>query len=43
MGSRDAVTPRTIPVSEREVADARIPLAWRDFCSHLLIPLNKCR
>lgn len=22
---------------------ARIPWAWRDYCAHLLIPLNKCR
>jgi len=23
--------------------DARIDPAWRDYCAHLLIPLNKCR
>lgn len=23
--------------------DARLPLAYRDSCAHLLIPLNKCR
>jgi len=22
---------------------ARVPWAWRDYCAHLLIPLNKCR
>ena len=22
---------------------ARLPLAYRDSCAHLLIPLNKCR
>jgi NADH dehydrogenase (ubiquinone) 1 beta subcomplex subunit 7 len=22
---------------------ARLPYAWRDYCSHLLIPLNECR
>jgi hypothetical protein len=22
---------------------ARLPLSFRDYCSHLLIPLNKCR
>jgi len=21
----------------------RIQLAWRDYCAHILIPLNKCR
>ncbi|KDN48103.1 hypothetical protein RSAG8_03119, partial [Rhizoctonia solani AG-8 WAC10335] len=29
--------------SQQEVAKARIPLAYRDQCSALLIPLNKCR
>ncbi len=23
--------------------EARVPLAYRDQCAHLLIPLNKCR
>lgn len=23
--------------------DARVPLAYRDSCAHLLIPLNRCR
>lgn len=26
-----------------EMDAARIPWAWRDYCAHLLIPLNKCR
>jgi NADH dehydrogenase (ubiquinone) 1 beta subcomplex subunit 7 len=30
-------------VTQQELNDARIPLAYRDFCAHLLIPLNKCR
>ena len=25
------------------MADARLPLAYRDSCAGLLIPLNKCR
>jgi NADH dehydrogenase (ubiquinone) 1 beta subcomplex subunit 7 len=25
------------------MSDARVPLAYRDSCAHLLIPLNKCR
>lgn len=23
--------------------DARVPIAWRDYCAHILIKLNKCR
>ncbi|KAJ9077749.1 hypothetical protein DSO57_1021096 [Entomophthora muscae] len=30
-------------VTQKEMKDARIPLQWRDYCAHLLIPLNKCR
>ncbi|XP_057427126.1 NADH dehydrogenase [ubiquinone] 1 beta subcomplex subunit 7 [Lotus japonicus] len=26
-----------------EMVEARVPLAYRDECAHLLIPLNKCR
>lgn len=26
-----------------EMEDAGIDLQWRDFCAHMLIPLNKCR
>ncbi|KAK7694453.1 hypothetical protein QCA50_001639 [Cerrena zonata] len=29
--------------SQTELKQARIPLAWRDQCSALLIPLNTCR
>lgn len=25
------------------MSDAKLPLAYRDSCAHLLIPLNKCR
>jgi NADH dehydrogenase (ubiquinone) 1 beta subcomplex subunit 7 len=25
------------------MAEAKLPLAYRDSCAHLLIPLNKCR
>jgi NADH dehydrogenase (ubiquinone) 1 beta subcomplex subunit 7 len=25
------------------MANARLPLSYRDSCAHLLIPLNKCR
>jgi NADH dehydrogenase (ubiquinone) 1 beta subcomplex subunit 7 len=29
--------------TQKEMVDARLPLAYRDYCAHLLIPLNKCR
>ena len=29
--------------TQREMYDARLPLHWRDYCAHLLIPLNQCR
>lgn len=29
--------------THKEMADARLPLGYRDFCADLLIPLNKCR
>ncbi|KAF2858378.1 putative NADH-ubiquinone oxidoreductase B18 subunit [Piedraia hortae CBS 480.64] len=29
--------------SRAHMADARLPMAYRDSCAHLLIPLNKCR
>ncbi|PVV04416.1 hypothetical protein BB560_001090 [Smittium megazygosporum] len=29
--------------TQQEMAEARIPLAYRDYCAHLLIPLNRCR
>lgn len=34
----------TTPEATREeMRDAKLPLAYRDSCGHLLIPLNKCR
>lgn len=29
--------------SEAEMMKAQLPVAWRDYCAHLLIPLNRCR
>ena len=29
--------------SQAELEDASVPLQWRDYCAHLLIPLNACR
>mmetsp|Transcript_15946 Transcript_15946/g.22717 ORF Transcript_15946/g.22717 Transcript_15946/m.22717 type:complete len:95 (-) Transcript_15946:104-388(-) len=34
------------PQQEQDLASlaaAKVPLAWRDTCGHLLVPLNKCR
>ncbi|TPX66172.1 hypothetical protein SpCBS45565_g04666 [Spizellomyces sp. 'palustris'] len=30
-------------ISQEELSKTQIPLAWRDYCSHLLPELNKCR
>ncbi|KAH9618277.1 hypothetical protein KSS87_005185, partial [Heliosperma pusillum] len=29
--------------TQSEMVEAKVPLAYRDQCAHLLIPLNKCR
>ncbi|KAI8872388.1 hypothetical protein GQ42DRAFT_161339 [Ramicandelaber brevisporus] len=29
--------------TQKEMQEHRIPLQFRDFCAHLLIPLNSCR
>lgn len=29
--------------SEEEMKAAKLPVSFRDYCAHLLIPLNKCR
>ncbi|KAJ4351401.1 uncharacterized protein N0V89_006743 [Didymosphaeria variabile] len=29
--------------TREEMSAARLPLAYRDSCAHLLIPLNRCR
>ncbi|KAF4120080.1 NADH dehydrogenase (ubiquinone) 1 beta subcomplex subunit 7 [Geosmithia morbida] len=31
------------PATREEMSEARLPLAYRDSCANLLIPLNKCR
>mmetsp|Transcript_3655 Transcript_3655/g.11300 ORF Transcript_3655/g.11300 Transcript_3655/m.11300 type:complete len:81 (+) Transcript_3655:77-319(+) len=33
----------TGPATQEEMMAAKVPLAYRDTCAHLLIPLNKCR
>ena len=30
-------------MTEQEMKDKKIHPAFRDFCAHLLVPLNKCR
>ena len=30
-------------VSHEEMKAARVPLVFRDYCAHILIPLNECR
>lgn len=32
-----------MPVSHEELRKEKVPIAFRDYCAHLLIPLNKCR
>lgn len=40
---RSVGAPAVMPVSVEEMQEERVPLALRDYCAHLLIPLNKCR
>lgn len=35
--------PANPPVDPKLLQKYQIPLAWRDYCAHLLIPLNECR
>ncbi|OAX41092.1 hypothetical protein K503DRAFT_538304 [Rhizopogon vinicolor AM-OR11-026] len=35
--------PSSHTASQEELKAAKVPLAWRDQCSALLIPLNTCR
>ncbi|CAH0058754.1 unnamed protein product [Clonostachys solani] len=41
MASDTSSEPRA--ATREEMRDAKLPLAYRDSCAHLLIPLNKCR
>ena len=42
MGSSDN-NESTMKATKEEMKKAGIDLAYRDFCAHLLIPLNECR
>ncbi|KAF2838237.1 putative NADH-ubiquinone oxidoreductase B18 subunit [Patellaria atrata CBS 101060] len=33
----------SVPATREEMSAAKLPLAYRDSCAHLLIPLNRCR
>mmetsp|Transcript_16410 Transcript_16410/g.51576 ORF Transcript_16410/g.51576 Transcript_16410/m.51576 type:complete len:84 (+) Transcript_16410:45-296(+) len=35
--------PPQMKATQREMMEAKIPLAWRDYCADRLIPLNECR
>merc|ERR1719167_1900355 len=30
-------------VTERELVEHGVPQYWRDYCAHILVPLNSCR
>eukprot|EP01115_Flamella_aegyptia_P000830 TRINITY_DN112426_c0_g2_i1.p1 TRINITY_DN112426_c0_g2~~TRINITY_DN112426_c0_g2_i1.p1 ORF type:complete len:93 (+),score=17.84 TRINITY_DN112426_c0_g2_i1:40-279(+) len=34
---------RVMPVSLETMEEERVPIEWRDYCAHILIPLNRCR
>jgi hypothetical protein len=38
-----AEPPTSAEATREEMRDANLPLAYRDNCAHLLIPLNRCR
>eukprot|EP00177_Eucheuma_denticulatum_P005822 GFKZ01010624.1.p1 GENE.GFKZ01010624.1~~GFKZ01010624.1.p1 ORF type:complete len:102 (+),score=19.13 GFKZ01010624.1:250-555(+) len=42
MGGTEQAGPKMVATHE-EMAEARVPMQWRDYCAHKLIPLNKCR
>lgn len=33
----------TMHATQEQLREAKVDLAYRDFCAHLLIPLNDCR
>ncbi|KAL2611716.1 hypothetical protein R1flu_023408 [Riccia fluitans] len=34
---------KEMKATQEEMVKERVPLGYRDFCAHLLIPLNRCR
>ncbi|KAK0258666.1 hypothetical protein LTR02_016560 [Friedmanniomyces endolithicus] len=43
MGGHDTTHAAPAQATRAEMSAARVPLAYRDSCANLLIPLNKCR
>ncbi|KAI8468379.1 MAG: NADH:ubiquinone oxidoreductase B18 subunit [Monoraphidium minutum] len=39
----DRFPPPPMKATKEELDAARVPYSWRDYCAHLLIPLNQCR
>lgn len=39
----DRFPPPPMKATKEEMDAARLPWAFRDYCAHLLIPLNSCR
>ncbi|KAI8817815.1 NADH-ubiquinone oxidoreductase B18 subunit-domain-containing protein [Fimicolochytrium jonesii] len=39
----DAGAPPPTYITAQELSKTQIPLAWRDYCAHLLPALNECR
>ncbi|GAM84383.1 hypothetical protein ANO11243_023770 [Dothideomycetidae sp. 11243] len=40
---KEAVGLGSTSATREEMSAAKLPLAYRDSCAHLLIPLNRCR
>lgn len=43
VGLGDGTSNVSLDGDRQAMANARLPLSYRDSCAHLLIPLNKCR
>lgn len=41
--AREQLLTTPAEATREEMSAARLPLAYRDSCAHLLIPLNRCR
>ncbi|KAH8785406.1 NADH-ubiquinone oxidoreductase B18 subunit-domain-containing protein [Diaporthe sp. PMI_573] len=41
--AHDEATEMPRQATREEMRDAKLPLAYRDSCANLLIPLNRCR
>ncbi|KAJ3296662.1 hypothetical protein BCR33DRAFT_845056 [Rhizoclosmatium globosum] len=39
----DTTAPPKMHISQKEMQKEKIPIAFRDYCAHLLPELNKCR